>query len=434
MKVFNANVLFTIAAVALSTAAFTAAEASRSRPSAPPETPVDVYQRSWEHRALKAQEQLQRYNPLKQSTFVHTHNSYNTKAWGSAFSYWVDPNQIYSIKDQLRMDVMNIELDVHWYFAMHGWPWEWGNKPLLCHGQDNHTGCSSTDRDLNDGLDEVSSYIRSNRDRVVIIYIEEHLSGNWNSALGRIKNKLGDLIYRTGSTSCQDAPVDLTRDQVLRAGKNIILWSGGCTAGEWAGYVYKKNNTVPEANVESFTSYSDCGSAKFNRDTYNSKIIRFYEDRTNMSAWFGGGSGKTTPTNMAEMVKCGVNLLGNDKLEPTDGRLAAAVWSFGVNEPNDYGSNEDCVQQRGDQFWNDNNCNASFQYACSNGYGSWAITSGAGVWTGGASACAALGNGFAFARPKDGYDNMKLHEVKTARRLGGVWINAHDRNSEGTYQ
>ena len=433
MKVFKTKACLGIAVAGLMVLALGDAEASRRRPSKPPESAVDRYQRSWEHKALKIQEQLQRHNPLRLATFIHTHNSYNSKAYSSAFSYWVDPNHVHTIKDQLRMDAMNIELDVHWYFAMHGWPWQWKKKPLLCHGQGNHLGCSSTDRDLSDGLAEVSSYIRSNRDRVIIIYIEEHLDGHWNDALARIKSKLGDLVYRTGSTSCQDAPVNLTRDQVLSAGKNIILWSGGCTSGEWASFVYKKNNTVPESNVERFTAYGDCGSARFDRNTYNDKIVRFYEDLTNATEWFTDGSGKTTPANMREMAKCGVNLLGTDKLQPTDGRLAAAVWSWARNEPNDWGGREDCAHQRADQYWNDHQCSTRFAYACSNGYGSWKIT-GHGGWSGGQAACAGLGGGYGFARPKDGYDNMKLHEAKQARGLGGVWINAHHRGREGRWE
>jgi hypothetical protein len=67
---------------------------------------------------------------------------------------------------------------------------------------------------------------------------------------------------------------------VLNAGKNIILWSGSCGAGEWQSWVYVKNSAVPESNVSKFTSYPDCGSAAINADAYANKMVRFYEDRT----------------------------------------------------------------------------------------------------------------------------------------------------------
>lgn len=43
-------------------------------------------------------------------------------------------------------------------------------------------------------------------------------------------------------------------------------------------------------------------------DAYANTVVRLYEDRTNLTAWFGGGSAKTATANMPEMLKCGVNL------------------------------------------------------------------------------------------------------------------------------
>lgn len=80
MKVFKTKACLGIAVAGLMVLALGDAEASRRRPSKPPESAVDRYQRSWEHKALKIQEQLQRHNPLRLATFIHTHNSYNSKA------------------------------------------------------------------------------------------------------------------------------------------------------------------------------------------------------------------------------------------------------------------------------------------------------------------------------------------------------------------
>jgi hypothetical protein len=407
---------------------------SKSPPSAP-ESAVDVFQRSWESLALGLERTLQNNTPFKDATFLHTHNSYNSSKYTTAVSY-LDPNHSETIYDQLRMGVRAIEFDVHWYFSMEGWPWEWGNRPLLCHGQNNHLGCSSYDRHLSKGMSEVNSWIRSNRHEVIILYMEEHLDGHYNDALNVIKASVGDLIYRPelvrAGTTCEDVPMNLSRQQVLNAGKNIILWTSGCAGGEWGRWVFRKNNNVPESNISQFTGYPGCGN--FDRNTYATKMIRYYEDRTNLTAWFGGGSGQTTPANMAEMMKCGVNLPGTDKLTATDGRLAAAVWSWHPGEPNDYAGNEDCAHQWGNGRWNDNNCNVSYRYACKGGSGNWYVTNAAGPWQNGFHYCASeTGGSHAYAVPVNGYENQKLLEVKQAKGQSDVWLNYSDRAREGAW-
>lgn len=423
--------LFLLAMVA---AVFAMHSSSSSKPK---ETPVDIYQRSWEKAQLGRQRALEANLPFKDSTFLHTHNTYNSAAYTTAVSY-IDPNQKHSIHDQLRMDIRAIELDVHSYFWMDTWKvWEWGTRLLLCHGGqggNEHLGCSSFDRQFSSGVSELNSFIRSNRSEVVILYIEDHMDGKHQEALNIMKSAFGDLIYRPAG-NCQDAPVNLTRQQVLNAGKNIIVWSGGCGTGEWQGWVYNKNNLTHEENSSKFSSYPTCGNPSMSADSYANKITRFYEDKTNLTAWFGGGSGSTTTANIPEMLKCGVNLVGMDKLTPTDGRLASAVFSWAGGEPNDWGGNEDCAMQWSNGRWNDANCNNSYRFACRNAAGQWKISSGSGVWTSGAAVCSnETGGAYQFAVPQNGQQNQKLVEAKAAAGVGEVWLKYSDRASEGNWR
>ena len=403
------------------------------RRSKPPESPTDKYQKTWEHKALSIQNKLDKNEPLINATYLHTHNTYNSRAYTTAFSY-IDPNHYYSIKDQLRMDVSMIELDVHWYFSMAGWPWQWKKTTLLCHGQGNHLGCSAYDRHLSKGVDEINSYIRSNRDKVIILYVEEHVDGHYNETINTIKGRLGDLIYRTGSNSCKQLPGSLTKQQVLNAGKNIVIFSGaGCqNNSNWNQYVHMRS-IITESNMRDFKGYPNCG--KYSRNDYKTKVIRFYEDRTNMTAWFGGGSGKTTKDNMDDLVNCGVNFPGMDKLSPTDGRLRAAIWSFHPGEPNNWGGNEDCVHQWGNGKWNDNNCNARYRFACKNGAGDWYVTKGSGTWSSGYNKCSSeTGGQYSFATPHNGYENKQLEAAKKARGVNDAWLSLNDRSREGTWR
>ena len=96
------------------------------------------YTGSWLRRTLDLQNKLDYDEPLAKATFIMTHNSYNSAAYRTAVSY-LDPNHNISIDAQLSAGVRSIELDVHRYFSMSGWPWEWKTRLLLCHGQSNHT-------------------------------------------------------------------------------------------------------------------------------------------------------------------------------------------------------------------------------------------------------------------------------------------------------
>lgn len=189
-----------------------------------------------------------------------------------------------------------------------------------------------------------------------------------------------------------------------------------------------------EANVSKFTSYPDCGSASMGADAYANKMVRFYEDRTNLTAWFGGGSGKTTTANMPEMLKCGVNLPGMDKISPADGRLASAVFSWAPGEPNNYNNNEDCTVQYSNGRWNDANCANRYRFACRNAQGAWRISNASGTFADGAAICSnETAGAFQFSVPRNGQQNQKLVEAKAAAGVGEVWLRWSDRVNEGSW-
>ena len=74
---------------------------------------VDPYEQSWTHRALQLQEDLGADLPLGEFHVVSTHNSFNTIHSPLPGVAELDPNQVYGLRDQLRMDVRHLELDTH---------------------------------------------------------------------------------------------------------------------------------------------------------------------------------------------------------------------------------------------------------------------------------------------------------------------------------
>jgi hypothetical protein len=396
--------------------------------------PVEDYQSSWEHRALGLQRQVDGDAPLSDVLFLSTHNTYNASAYTTAFSYW-DPNHYYSITGQLMMDIREIELDVHRYFSMKGWPWQWKTKLLLSHAQNNHTGASAFDRELSEGLIEIRNWITrpENENEILIIDIEDHMDGAYDLAVDIIQRYLGNLVYRPSGP--QGLDMDLTKNEILATGKRIIIISGGDNHARWRQWVFRgvgDRTHFPQSNPENFRPYPDCG---FSRDIYDNYLVRYFEDRTNLSAMFSDPGDPITPGVVRDMVRCGVNIISMDKLEPFDGRLRNAVWSWDVNEPNNY-NNEDCAEMWGNGRWNDAACAAVRRFACKNpGTGEWRVTQASGQWSDGAAVCSSeTGGAFLFDVPVNGYENQLLNAARTAAGASSVWLNLSDSAAEGYWE
>ena len=429
----SASFLTLISSIALASGG---SPAPAPAPAAPvdPNTVTKTYSGyEWQRHALDIERDLDKNSPLAQAVFLGTHNAYNSSAYADVTRY-LDPNQSVSLYSQMAMGARFIELDVHYTtkFDTHGspWAWEWtsNDQLLLCHGQSNHTGCSIADRYFKDGLNEVKSFIESNRDEVIYLYIEDHMDGQYDRASTIINDTIGAYVYRptTVGSGCQNLPMDLTKQQILNAGKNIII-KGTCSSNanyqSWGWDVGQNTRTV--ANAASCDGVS--------RSAFDAGWVRFYEDRTTLSAWFGDPGAQITTGNIAQIMKCGTNVIGLDKLEEGDGRLAASIWSWATNEPNNAGGVEDCAASRSDGRFNDANCNNSYRYACHQpGTHNWVVTNTSGAWVGGSAACISqTGGAYVFAAPANAFEASQLQAVKGSAT---AWINLHDRNTEDKWE
>lgn len=373
---------------------------------------ISDFNNSWAGKALARQRVLDQSSPLKDNNILGTHNSYNSEAHRDLDSY-IDPQQKTTIYNQLRMGARFIELDAHWTAHTHGWPWEWGTDLLLCHSGigttvgDLHVGCSLTDRRVRDGVQEVRNWLDENRNEVIILYVEDHTDGRHQELLNILNDKLAGRIYASGG--CKAVPDTLTKAQVLQAGKQVVLWKdGGCSG---------------HAGMAAL-AYTGLGN-----------IQRIWEDRTSIgtiSGIFSGSVNRIDAADVALAFRTGGNIVNLDNMVTTDGRLQAAVWSWDVNEPNNYNGNQDCAVQWGNGRWDDADCGSSYPYACHvPGTNTWAVTQQSGPWSGGAAACAALGNGYVFDVPTNSYDNEKLKAAKPG--VTHVWLNHNDITVEGQW-
>ena len=403
---------------------------------------VTEYQSTWTHHALTLQRQLDDNVPLARSLLPHTHNTFNASVYSPTLTNQ-DPNQVYSIADQLRMDIRAIEMDVHWVPSPHG-NFKSGYKAVvLCHGQvvnGVHVGCT-VDRWFPDGLDELAGWLHQpeNANEVVLLYLENNLDNNAQAhdiAAREIAAHLGDLVAKPPANHpC--APIDTsTSAAAVRAAGNRVIIVGNCgpSGSAWNSWVHERG--IPNHWVESSSGPGDdypglngCAAERV-RTGAGHALVRWYEDSTWLSATTSGTSSQLTAVEAAAMAKCGVNLIGFDQLEPTDPRLSAIVWSWAVNAPAAPTGSASCAASAGDTRFHDQGCATPHAFACSTGPDNWTVTAATGPWSDGATACTAQFPGSSFAVPANGWENSLL---RTAAGNATVWLHYADAAGNGTW-
>jgi len=367
---------------------------------------IDDFNASWTGKALDKQRALDTFAPIIDNNILGSHNTYNSEAYSSCNvtvgCRYLDPQQKYSIKNQLRMGARFIELDVHWTAKMESL-FSYPNRLLLCHGV-----CSLNDKYATEGFDEIEDWLAddSSRDEVIILYIEDASDGHHNDLYNQMNDRFGDKIYASGG--CGNIPDSLTKADVLAAGKQVILYKdGGCSS-----------NT----NMVS-TAFTGMG-----------KVGRIWEDSTTIGTigeFFSGGIDSITASEVSEAFETGANVVNLDDLVMDDGRIKAAIWSWDGNEPNNSG-NQDCAAQWGNGRWDDNSCTGQFSYACEDSSGNWFVPANTkGAWANGDSVCEAQGGSFSV--PTNSQDNQALKTAKDAAGYTTAWLNYTDAASEGNW-
>src|SRR4051794_13627305 len=301
---------------------------------------VAAYERSWVHQALVLQRGLGRTAPLWEEQLPHTHNSFNASAYsvpldGSPPSYYPtltnqDPNQVYSMTDQLRMDVRALEVDLHWVASPYGSPATRGYWVTMCHGDGEdptgsdayvHVGCTD-DRPLQDGLAELARWLKAHPHEVVLLYLENQLFGAdpvasarvaHDTTAGIIASQLGNLVYRPPAglpdSSCAPMPYSRSPAQMLAAHKQVML-VGNCGPGGWNDWVFTRGPAWDESGNPTTYGDTDCARDEAARQGHTS-FRRWYEE----SPWLEAMTDATqelTAASTAAMVRCGANIVGFD--------------------------------------------------------------------------------------------------------------------------
>jgi len=369
---------------------------------------IDDFNNSWAGKALGLQRTLDNQSPIIDNNILGTHNTYNSEVYRSCnFSVgcrYADPQQKHSIKDQLRMGARFIEIDIHWTLKQLS-IFNYRYRLLMCHGI-----CSIHDKYSTEGFSEIASWLNDSRNagEVIILYVEDH-SGGAGDLYGEINNYFGNKVYTSGG--CKNIPDSLTKAQVLAAGKQVVFWKdGGCSG----------NSNM--ANM----AYTGLGN-----------VGRIWEDSTThgtINEFFNGGIESISSADVKTAFATGGNIVNLDDMVTTDGRLAAGIWSWNTNEPNN-SNNEDCAMQYSNGRWNDAQCGNYMNFACRKpGTHDWFVTVAPGPYSEGNATCANEAPDYKFDAPTNSQDNEKLKAAKATKGISNAWVNANDLASEGNWQ
>ena len=393
---------------------------------------------SWLDNTLALQREIDINAPLNRATFLGTHNSENSYSYQIPFLRYLDPNQILSITEQLDAGIRGLEFDVHWFITSH-----LSYDVLLCHGLPNHVGCSPFDRPVTEGLDELRTWLDGHKQDVVILYFDRGtaLDGHEAVLADYLQRYLGDKIYQptqiNQQSSCTSLPGTISKADVLKAGKQLLIITKDCDASQtaWNNWVFagignvKSHafNFIDSSIDEDFTDYPACSqTTTFQDDPDHTIPWRIYEDVTMVSN-FEAPTRRITAQDEKTMVKCGINWQTFDNLTQADPRLRAAIWSWASGYPQTGAGN--CAYYTADQGIKNTDCqNIKSAYACQD---ATTLTFQVATQTpnnsqAGESACQTqLGSTWHYAAPINGHEMELLRVALAQTGQTEVWLNYH---------
>jgi hypothetical protein len=382
--------------------------------------------RSWTLRALDLQYELGSSLPLRNEPWVYTHNSFNSKAeLGQGSLSANDPNQVLSVVGQLDEGVRHLEIDTH-LFPSPTDPQVGVEGPVVCHATEEHAGCSG-EKSLAAVLGEVHTWLRAHPRQVILLYLESHLDSvaGYDAGAREVQQTLGDVLYRPpAGGGCAPLPLELTRNQIRAAGKQVLAM-GPCGQGtSWPGLVFDETRRVTGSRNGAVRAFPDCGP-DFTRAQYDASPVRYYEDSTQVSATTSGRRDPITAAIAARMVRCGVDIIGFDQLARGDPRLGALVWSWAPGQP---AAGRDCAVQRADGRWEARSCAEHHRAACRDSTGFWHVPRGRVPARAAARLCGRPG--LVQGVPHTGYEGQRLEASQARAGAGDVWL-GHRRRGDG---
>lgn len=390
---------------------------------------------TWEGQALRFQAKIDRYAPLRDAIFPHTHNSYNNQQ-----DYpWNATNHKLSIENQLRYGIRSLTFDVV----------ADGTSRKLCHGV-----CLGPEDSFSTGLRQIRTFLEDVKHTQEVVHLKLSLKfplTNKGSWLRKLKNDLKDVLgdrlytpnlYHGGDSICtefKNAAAVITKQDILDAGRNVIVTTDDACkysgASNFDSYAFKGDFTtynIKQGQGSKFHGYPECAWTKsgesFDRTFLHSNFIRFYEstlsdDHANLDSDL-----------VSKLVKCGVNAVAPAPLQADMNAHRRQVWSWAKDYPV-YSASASLAYvamdyRTGDYRFHNTASSDEWSdvraYACvnENDMNDWRISETVGdsnLFTA-ISACRELGSQYQYATPHNGYLMSRLAEQLEASVHSEAWV------------
>jgi hypothetical protein len=426
------------------------------------------FRSTWAHWALANQRTLAIDEPINWVMHLSTHNAFNNLMDG----YVADPNQVFSMSDQLDLGSRFLWLDLHWK----------SDAVRLCHSL---LVCGLEQRRFAFGMQEVAAWLAANPGEIVMMDFEAYVEGHFDEVADPLKAFFGDKLFEKTDRIGTSWP---SRRELLRMGKHVIIGARGgdvdLGADDFRGKVHRNYNDGRQdirliKNFEVVRTngiVTSCGGRGVD-DTGPPGLYplgindhQFWvvgEDRTLLGVVVPA-SGYVQPSDVVDLVTCNVPTVSLDLLSaprcltiprclafwsvnlalraPNEERQPYAVWSWRDGDRGDAG--DAALLHGSDGRWTSATPSGQHRFACAlprsetsrtvadwtDALGvEWRVTSRAGPWKDGGRACLdEYGeDGFVYSAPVNGRMNGRL---RLANQSGGdVWVNYNDIKEEGSW-
>lgn len=373
--------------------------------------------RAWVQHALALQYELADDVGLANTPWVSTHNSFNSQAEMGPTLSAQDPNQQITIVDQLDEGVRHLELDPHFFLSPTD-PRVGLEGPVVCHATREDGGCS-TEKPLLTVMREIRGWLDAHRDQVVLLYFDTALDSpaEHDATADVLEETVGDRSVRppSGGAACDPLPLDLSRADILAAGKQLLMF-GPCGQGaKWQSAVFDERRRITGSDNAAIRPFPDCGP-DFTREQYDGFPTRYFEDATRVGQ-VAGSADPLTADVTERMSRCGVDIIAFDNLLRGDPRLERLVWSWAPGEPT---APEPCALQRGDGRWESRVCGQRHRVACRAADGSWSVPPGLARARSAPRLCATGDQ--VNAVPRTAYEGQLLAVAQRAAGASTVWL------------
>lgn len=377
--------------------------------------------REWGERALNIQASIDNDAPLTDTTWAGTHNSYANNADDNYMNLAL--NQSMSVKDQLRSGIRQMVYDVHYR----------SGAVRVCHDNSSLGWCVDRftgNRKLSNALDDLVEWINEgNQDQVILLKVEmmNTAENNINKVHKKLDNiesyyykpsSLNDSVYPDlNSKGCKALPANLSKADVLAAGKNIILYTDKCYSNTtYSSFVFSQENLIDDVTSDSEAASSNAGMT-----------------RTKDGATKGNnGSVKLKPSSVPGFMAAGLNIFETYGFGATgsswksEGEYPVApqdlVWSWAEGWPQASAANNSVAMlstaEYPNRIYHRGNGNTR-RAACRDNNGNWMITTSLYNFAGASQGCLTeSGGSHKFAMPRNAKELQSLITYRDQNGFG----------------